>query len=121
MTDWVNISRAEAIEAVRRRAGEISSERIHVFDRRFDSEWWDVRALEERTRRSSVIFWASSAPHNHELVIVEDIGSEGYLFVDVQQFPPPRLGTRRLEVMETREVNDYVGTRRADDDRRGGE
>jgi hypothetical protein len=106
----VNVSRAEAIQAVRRRAGEISSESIHVFGPPVSSEWRCVNEIEQSIMQSVAIFWAPSGPHRHELVVVLE-GNE-YLFVDAQQFLRHRLNTRRGETIGP---NSYVGTHRAAD------
>lgn len=97
MEAWLQISKAEAIEAVRRRARETGRAAVHTFDRRFDGTWRSTFALEYAIMQSESTYWASAAPYHHELVIVEDHQADKYLFIDVQRLPPTPLITRRAE------------------------
>jgi hypothetical protein len=108
--ELVNISRAEAIQSVRRRAGEISSERIHVFGPRGSGGWRCVDEIEQSIMQSVAIFWAPNGPHRHELAVV--LEGNAYLFIDAQQFLRHPLNTRRAETVGP---NSYVGTHRAAD------
>jgi hypothetical protein len=106
--ELMSISRAEAIQAVRRRAGEISSEVIHVFGPKANSGWRSMDEIEQSVMRSVATFWAPNGPHRHELTIV--LEDNECLFVDVQQFVRHPLNTRYAEMTGP---NSYVGKHRA--------
>ena len=98
---WHQISKAQAIEAVRQRAKETGRTTLHTFDRRFDGTWRSAYALEYAIMQAESIHWAPSAPYGHELVIVQDHRADAYLFVDVQRLARAPLSTRRAEAMGT--------------------
>lgn len=98
---WQQISKAQAIEAIRQRAKETGRTTLHTFDRRFDGTWRSTYALEYAITQSESVHWAPSAPYGHELVIVQNHRADTYLFVDVQRLARAPLVTRRAEAMGT--------------------
>jgi hypothetical protein len=98
---WQEVSKAQAIEAIRQRAKETGRSTLHTFDRRFDGTWRSTYALEYAIVQSESVHWAPSAPYGHELVIIQDHRADAYVFVDVRRLAHAPLNTRRAEAMGT--------------------